>query len=238
MKSEHPLLSRLRSCKAPPAKIVDTDDNAIVLDLSTGSELQGRQIAALDVAELGAIIDDSMRQAQTGFAFGRYGEPRELYSNDNFVHAETGEPRTIHLGIDLFCVPDTPVFTPLDGTIEIVANNDSELNYGPLVVVRHSVADVGEFFTLYGHLSLATLERVRTGQKVSAGEQIASVGVPPTNGNWPPHLHIQVINDLLGLGRDFPGVACESDQDYWFNMSPSPAILFPECDAELLEYSS
>ncbi len=237
MNDGHSVLAQLRSDQCSPAKIIDTDENAIVLDLSSGSRLQGQEIAGLNAEELGALIDEAMRIADTGFAFGRYGEPRELYSNENFADAEGHEARTIHLGIDLFCVAGTPVFTPLDGTIEIVANNDRDLDYGPMVVVRHPIGDVGAFYTLYGHLSLDTLERVEAGQTVSAGEQIASVGMPPTNGNWPPHLHTQLIVDMLGSGRNFPGVAQKSQQDYWFEISPSPAIFFPECESKLLEYS-
>lgn len=218
-----------------PASIIRTDGRAIVLDLSSGSQLQGRDIAGLGVNALGELIDATLHAADTGFAFGRYAEPRELYSNEDFD--DGGEARTIHLGIDLFCSADTPVYSPLDGTIELVANNDRELDYGPMVVVRHDIVDVGSFCTLYGHLSLDTLQRVKTGQSVFAGEQIAAIGSPPINGNWPPHLHMQVVVDMLGLGRDFPGVVTKSRQDYWFSISPSPAVFFPECDADQLEYS-
>lgn len=218
------------------AAIIETDGKAIVLDLCTGAELCGQSIAGLDVAELGALINRKMEQAGTRFAFGRWAEPRELYSNDDFASA-SGESRTIHLGVDLFCAANTPVQAPLDGVVEHIANNDRELDYGPLVILRHgSTSDT--FFTLYGHLSLDTLERVSAGQAVSAGEQIASVGAPPTNGNWPPHLHFQVIRDLLDRGVDFPGVALKSEQDYWFELSPSPASFFPEVSASELEYQA
>ncbi|MFT5501738.1 MAG: hypothetical protein ACI88G_001877 [Woeseiaceae bacterium] len=229
------IISYLQSPKFAPAPIIRTDGRAIVLDLSRGRQLQGQDIVGLDVDMLGEVIDTTMREAGTAFAFGRYGEPRELYSNDDFY--EDGEARTIHLGIDLFCNVDTPVYTPLKGTIELVANNDRELDYGPMVVVRHDIVDIGSMYTLYGHLSLDTLERVKTGQTVAAGEQIAAIGSPPGNGNWPPHLHMQVVVDMLGRGRNFPGVVTKSEQDYWFGISPSPAVFFPEYDASQLEYS-
>ena len=142
----------------------------------------------------------------------------------------------IHLGIDVFCAAGTSVFAPLDGRVEILANNEQELDYGPMMVLRHEVPKENEFFTLYGHLGLDALTRVSEGQEIKAGEQIATVGEPPTNGNWPPHLHVQQISDLLGLGADFPGVALKSQQQYWFGVSPSPARFFPEIDAERLEY--
>jgi len=217
------------------AAIIETDGKAIVLDLSTGAALRGKPVAGLEAAELGKLIDMEMADAGTGYAFGRWAEPRELYSNENFA-GDTEETRTIHMGIDLFCDAGTPVCAPLDGVIEHVANNDRELDYGPMLIVRHA-GEEGDFFTLYGHLSLDTLDRVHEQQRVSAGEQIAAVGEPPGNGNWPPHLHFQLINDLLGLATDFPGVALKSQQDYWLGLSPSPAFFFPECSPEQLEYN-
>lgn len=216
--------------------IIKTDGRAIVLDLSTGAQLCGEDIAGLNVAEFGELINRTMAEAGTAFSFGRYAEPRGLYSNANFATGDSAESRTVHMGIDLFCGAGTPVFAPLDATVEYVANNAKELDYGPLVILRHNTEDVGDFFTLYGHLGMETLDRVSAGQLIVAGEEFATVGAPPGNGNWPPHLHFQLINDLLDLGVDFPGVALKSQQEYWLGLSPSPAKFFPECDAASLEY--
>ena len=216
------------------AAIIETDGSAVVLDLSTGAKLCGKPVAGLGVDDLSALIDQAMHDAGTQFAFGRWAEPRELYTSDSFASG-SDETRTIHMGIDVFCTAGTLVYTPLDGVVEHVANNRRELDYGPMIILRHGGHD-GEFFTLYGHLSLDTLDRVATGQAVTAGERIASVGEPPGNGNWPPHLHFQQINDLLGLGVDFPGVALKSEQDHWLGLSPSPAKFFPECEKDQLEY--
>src|SRR5690606_38649229 len=91
------------------------------------------------------------------------------------------------------------------------------------------------FFTLYGHLGPECLSATRPGQSVRAGQAIATVGAPPGNGNWPPHLHFQLILDLLGRGRDFPGVAPASEQEYWLALSPSPACFFPAVPAATLD---
>lgn len=213
-----------------PIPVIPTDGKAIVLDLSAGAELFGRPIAGLDVDALSVLIDRAMAEAGTGFAFGRYGEPRELYSSDLFGD-RSGERRTIHLGIDLFCAAGTAVHTPEDGVVEFVANNDRELDYGPLVIIDH-----GDYRTLYGHLSLDTLGHVSPGQAVAAGDRIARVGEPPTNGNWPPHLHFQCIDDIAGLGIDFPGVAAKSEWHRWESRSPSPHRFFPEVDPDRLRY--
>jgi hypothetical protein len=218
------------------APVIATDGKAIVLDLSTGSHLRGEAIVNLEVERFGRLIDDTMAESGTGFAFGRYAEPRDLYNNDYFADDDS-EPRTIHMGIDLFCAAGTPVAAPLAGEVELLANNARELDYGPMVVLRHENGPGDDFFTLYGHLGPELLDTLGTGQRVAAGQQIATVGSPPQNGNWPPHLHFQLILDLLDLGVDFPGVACESQQEYWLGLSPSPAAFFPECTAQALEYS-
>ena len=215
--------------------IIETDGRAIVLDLSTGSLLRGEPVADLDVAQLGQLIDESMAEAGTGFAFGRYAEPRDLYKSEQFKGE--AESRTVHMGIDLFCAPGTPVAAPLDGRVELTANNARELDYGPMLVLRHEDTGGDAFYSLFGHLGPEVLEELQTGQAVSAGQQIATVGSPPGNGNWPPHLHFQLIRDLKDLGADFPGVAAGSDKNYWLDLSPSPALFFPEYDAKALEYS-
>ena len=217
------------------APVIETDGNAIVLDLSTGSRLCGQTIANLDATQLGRLIDQRMADAGTGFAFGRYAEPRELYNNEHFMAGNT-EARTIHMGIDLFCAAGTPVHAPLNGTVELLANNEAELDYGPMVVLRHDNAPTDPFFTLYGHLGAEVLDLLNVGQAVKVGQQIATVGIPPTNGNWPPHLHFQLILDLLDLGVDFPGVTRKSEEDYWLGLSPSPAAFFPECEPQFLEF--
>jgi hypothetical protein len=216
--------------------IIHTDGKAIVVDLSTGSHLRGTAIAGLDSARLGQLLNETMAEAGTMFAFGRYAEPRELYDNEDFAGVGA-ERRSIHMGIDLFCAAGTPVHAPLAARVELLANNARELDYGPLVVLRHECSPDEKFFTLYGHLGAEVLDALEIGQNVAAGQQIATVGSPPQNGNWPPHLHLQAILDLKDLGTDFPGVASLSQRDYWLGLSPSPAALFPECARHELEFS-
>lgn len=220
-----------------PAPVISTDGGAIVLDLSPTGRLQGEDISGVGAARLSSLIDGAMTKAETDCAFGRYAEPRELYRGALFSDQDSGEHRTVHMGLDVFCAADTPVHAPLDGVVEFTANNARELDYGPVLILRHTDSSGDPFFTLYGHLNLATLDKIEAGQPVSAGQRIAWVGRPPHNGNWPPHLHFQLILDLLGLGADFPGVAFDSQREYWLSLSPSPAGFFPDYDPGSLEYS-
>lgn len=214
--------------------IIDIADKPVVLDLSEGSQALGEPLEALSLQRFSKLIDAAMQAAKTRLAFGRWGEPRALYKSDLFEN-EQGERRTIHLGVDLFCPAGTAVQAPLDAVIEIVANNTDELDYGPLVILRHTSPHGKVFFTLYGHLGSECLKTLRAGMPLVAGESFATVGSPPTNGNWPPHLHFQLVLDLLDLGRNFPGVAAPSQRDRWLGLSPNPAVFFPQVTAAQLD---
>jgi murein DD-endopeptidase MepM/ murein hydrolase activator NlpD len=208
-----------------------------VLDLGKNSGLLGSDPCDLGLERLAALIDGAIGDAGASFGFGRYAEPRALYNNENFGDPDQASAcRIVHLGIDVFCPADTPVYAPLDARVELLANNNRELDYGPMLVLRHTT-DAGEpFFTLYGHLSSSCLDALEVGQELTAGDQIAAVGRPPENGNWPPHLHLQLILDLLDLDADFPGVATTSQQELWCALSPSPACFFQEFDPTELRY--
>src|SRR6202007_3226998 len=82
-----------------------------------------------------------------------------------------------------------------------------------------------EFFTLYGHLSVQSLKALRAGQKIARGEKFAEVGDTHENGGWTPHLHFQIILDLLDQTKDFPGVAGGSQRGVWTSLSPDPNLL-------------
>ncbi len=206
----------------------------LVLDLARGSTLLGEPLPAPSVERFSELIDAAMRRAGARFAFGRWGEDRDLYTSAQFA-GNDGQRRSVHLGLDLFCAAGTPICAPLPGVVEIVANNARELDYGPLVIVRHATPGGLPFWTLYGHLADSVLRSLRAGMPLAAGAAFAAVGAPPDNGNWPPHLHFQLVLDLLGLGRDFPGVASPREQRRWFALSPNPACFFPEVPAAALD---
>jgi 4-aminobutyrate aminotransferase-like enzyme len=116
----------------------------------------------------------------------------------------------------------------LDGEVDAVANNKAALDDGPVVILRHSFEGPygrQEFFTLYGHLTAHSLATLRVGQKIARGEKFAEVGATEENGGWTPHLHFQIIVDLLELGTDFPGVGRASERGVWTSLSPDPNLL-------------
>lgn len=199
----------------------------LVLDLSVGSKFLGADPANAEPSRLEEKISQAARRAGVSVAVGRYNEPRSLYSSPLFGSSDNpvAERRTIHLGIDLMIPPGTPVHAPLDATVHAFAENKAPLDYGPVVILEHELADSDRFYTLYGHLSRNSLANLRVGQKIARGEPFAAIGNNTENGGWAPHLHFQIILDLLGLDTDFPGVARASERVLWTSLSPDPNLL-------------
>ncbi len=110
---------------------------SLVLDLGVSSRLLGADPAAAETGSLTRTIFRAMERTGVGVAVGRYDEPRLLYSSDLFGSGPAiEERRTVHLGVDLFLAPGTPVHAPLDAVVHIRAHNRAPLDYGPLVILR------------------------------------------------------------------------------------------------------
>jgi 4-aminobutyrate aminotransferase-like enzyme len=60
---------------------------------------------------------------------------------------------------------------------------------------------------------------------VEKGRQIASIGEPESNGGWSPHVHFQIILDMLGESGNFPGVARPSDREIWLSICPDANLI-------------
>ena len=226
----------LRAQERAGASVTETDLHTTplcVFDLSVGSTMLGADPANSEVQTLTRTLFGKMESEHAAVGIGRYDEARLLYSSSMFGSsaAPMEERRTIHLGLDLFVEPGTPIHAPLDGTVHLLAENTAELDYGPLVILRHATSgeennnEGEEFFTLYGHLTREALKELEPGQTISQGEVFARVGAMHENGGWPPHLHLQIILDLLDRGAQFPGVARASERAVWTSLSPDPNLL-------------
>jgi 4-aminobutyrate aminotransferase-like enzyme/Ser/Thr protein kinase RdoA (MazF antagonist) len=217
---------------ADAASVLDTDLRtapSLVFDFGVGSLFLGAPSAGADPAVMNERIFSEMKRAGASVGVGRYDEARAIYTSAQFGSGSPiEERRTIHLGIDLLVPLGSTVRAPLDGVVHALANNEAPFDYGPVVILRHSFpgpAGAEQFFTLYGHLTLQTLSRLRAGQRLSLGEKFAEVGATQENGGWTPHLHFQIISDLLDQGTDFPGVCRASERGVWTSLSPDPNLL-------------
>ena len=223
-------VAALRAAAARAAPVLDVDlrtTPCLVLDLSIGSRFLGADPAALETPALTERVVAAMSAAGARVGVGRYDEARAIYTTASFAGgaATTEERRTVHLGMDLSVAPGAPVHAPLAGTVHLVADNAAPKDYGPLVILRHELDGAEPFYTLFGHLDRASVAGLAPGRRVAAGERIAAVGTPPENGDWWPHVHVQVILDLLDLDADYPGVARASQRAVWTGLSPDPNLL-------------
>lgn len=177
-----------------------------------------------DTGRFCGYVQQQLQVAGARYGIGGYGEHRTVYSRSRVFDApDGGEPRRLHLGTDIWGAAGTPVFAPLDGVIESVANHNRLGDYGAMLLVRHEVQGV-RFYTLYGHLSAADLHW-QPGTPVPAGTLLAHVGPPEENGYWPPHLHFQLIADLQGYRNDYPGVCRYSERAAYLANCPNPDYL-------------
>jgi 4-aminobutyrate aminotransferase-like enzyme/Ser/Thr protein kinase RdoA (MazF antagonist) len=208
--------------------VIDADlrtEPLIVFDLSVGSPLLSGDPAQNAEPRLTERLFGLMKSANVNVGVGRYDEARMLYVTPLFdAESTNAERRTVHLGMDLFVEADSAVYAPLAGEVHAFNNNAAPLDYGPVIILKHKFGEQ-EFFTLYGHLSEGSVDDLRVGQKFAAGQLLGSVGAPPVNGGWTPHLHFQIITDLLDLGCDFPGVCRASEREIWREFSPDPNLI-------------
>lgn len=198
---------------------------SVVIDLGVGSPLVSGDERDNAEPRITPRILGAMSEAGAAVGILLYGEARSLYSSNAFSTGDSpaDERRTVHLGIDLFAEPLTGVHAPMDGEVHAFANNASLQDYGPVIILRHEAGGGAPFYTLYGHLSLQSLDGMAVGRRIAKGERFAEIGTAEENGAWTPHLHFQVIVDLLGLDCDFPGVARPSQQEIWRSFSPDPS---------------
>ena len=174
-------------------------------------------------------LQQQMADADAIVAIGRYDEDRSCYDGEQF-RTDAPETRSVHLGIDLFIEAETPLHAMLPGIVETVVDNAMPYDYGPTVITRHHTPDGVPFWVLYGHLSRRTLTTVQPGQQVQAGQVVAYVGDPTVNGGWAPHVHVQVITDLMahpdhGPDGNFEGAGEPSRMHLWRSIAPDANLL-------------
>lgn len=186
-----------------------------------------------DTERFATWINRTLQAHQARYGIGGYGEHRTLYARSkHFDQAPGGapskiiseEPRRLHLGIDVWGPAGTKVMAPLDGIVHSFAFNNNDSDYGATLILTHHL-DGKAFHTLYGHLSLNSIKNLFEGKKIQKGEVIAEFGMRFENGNWPPHLHFQLIDDMQDWKGDYPGVCRFSERQQWLDNCPDPQLI-------------
>lgn len=122
------------------------------------------------------------------WSYGGYLEDRREIWRGSYL-SDSGN--FIHLGVDLNVPAETIVSLTYQAQV-VVADHDEGVNWGwgPRLIMRPTIQAKRDTALIYAHLDGL---RHRVGEVLPAGTILGKVGLPPINGNWFPHLHIQAV---------------------------------------------
>ncbi len=197
-------------------------DHLLHLDFTASNkELTDELIG--DTSKLSHYVNQKIKSASAKYGIGGYAEKRVLYrQKDHFKLSE--EARSIHLGIDIWGTAGTNVYAPLGGMVHSFAFNNHPGDYGATIILQHQIETI-QFHTLYGHVSLKDISVLTEGQYINRGELFAHFGSPHENGDWPPHLHFQIIEEMWLSKGDYPGVCSASEKKKFLHNSPDADLI-------------
>ncbi|MBX3254518.1 MAG: peptidoglycan DD-metalloendopeptidase family protein [Chitinophagaceae bacterium] len=203
-------------------------DKLVLLDLSENNP-EISETLFTDVKVFSNYINTLLQIHKSTYAVGGYGEDRVIYASSKLFN-DSEEPRSIHLGLDIWGKAGTPVYAFMGGMVHSFAFNNNEGDYGATVILLHQLDGI-PFYSLYGHLALADIQHLSPGQYVVYGQTIGHFGEPHENGNWPPHLHFQLIEDVELKEGDYPGVCTASEKTKYLANCPDPDLV-----AQMIKY--
>jgi len=170
-----------------------------------------------------AWVNQKLADGNYKYGIGGYMEHRTIYGRSElFSNAE--EPRRLHLGVDIWAAAGTPVYAPFNSKVHSFNDNNNFGDYGPTIILEHDL-DGLVLYSLYGHLNRESLKSLYTDKPVTKNEQIAVFGNATENGNWPPHLHFQLMFDMEGYRGDYPGVGRFSEREKLMSNIPDPNLV-------------
>lgn len=176
-------------------------------------------------SSLANFINQQIEKQSGIIGYGGYNETRNIYQRStHFKNSDIDNERNIHLGIDLWSIEGTPVYAPLNGTVHSFKNNTNFGDYGPTIILKHQLKDK-VFYTLYGHLSLDSIDNLKENQLFSKGQKLGSLGHNAVNGDYPPHLHFQIIKDIQDYRGDYPGVCNKKNLAFFLDNCPNPNLI-------------
>jgi len=196
--------------------------NLLPLDL-TGASPEPDAATIASTFELSDWIFKTLKEKKSKYYVGGYFENRLLYANRDLFNT-AGEPRTVHLGIDIWGDAGTMVSLPMEGIVHSFQDNKGNGNYGPTIILEHDL-DGLKLYSLYGHLNEESLLGLYEGLPIKQGETLGEIGAADENGNWPPHLHFQLMFDMQGKKGDYPGACRVSEKEAYLQNIPDPNLI-------------
>jgi murein DD-endopeptidase MepM/ murein hydrolase activator NlpD len=136
----------------------------------------------------GALLERIHRRERVQYSFGGYLENRSTFLKDSYLEKDGN---FLHLGIDFTVPAGTQVAALVSGVVlNVFDNQDLEHGWGPRVTI--GISAPGTIAALvFGHLDRI---KIAEGDVVKAATIIGTIGTPPENGNWWPHLHLQALS--------------------------------------------
>lgn len=169
-------------------------------------------------------IKETLSAKKAKFGIGGFMEERTVYARSIHFNTQDGEPRRLHLGVDIWGAAETPVYAFMDANVHSFAFNGNFGDYGATIILSH-ILENKTFFSLYGHLSLKNLEGLHPGKFIKKGTHFCDFGAPEDNGHWPPHLHLQLLTSMEGKEGDYPGVVKVSEKEIWLQKIPNANLI-------------
>ncbi len=216
----------LNSISETSLQVIDTNlpiTDYVPISIST----KNKDLASFDVSsseDWSIYLKNLLRSKDARVAYGGYIEQRDIYKRSSYFNTTNENERNIHLGIDLWCDAGTSVLAVLDGEVHSFKNNLNHGDYGPTIILKHKINEI-EFYSLYGHLSIASIQNIKVGQKVKQEEVIGFLGTNEVNGDYAPHLHFQLIVDIEDYYGDYPGVCSKNNVEFYKQNCPNPNLL-------------
>jgi murein DD-endopeptidase MepM/ murein hydrolase activator NlpD len=123
------------------------------------------------------------RRYRASCSYGGWFEDRGILWRGHYMQ----EGQTTHLGVDLTVPIYSRTYSPSDGTVvEVWEDKDVNGGWGGRIIIKVKP----RLFVILAHFGKMA---VKEGQTVKTGDYLGSVGSPKQNGNWFPHLHVQIV---------------------------------------------
>ena len=136
------------------------------------------------------MVLDYHKSLKVLYSLGGYGANRRRILRGFPGHAQN---RYIYHALDINVPPGTPVCVDHDCEVVVVDTDHDEQQPAVLGWGRRIIVAVPKFrlFLVYAHLSPGVHCSVK--DKLKAGQLIGRVGTSKNNGQWYPHLHVQML---------------------------------------------
>ena len=151
------------------------------------------------VADLSTQLDKAIQAADARAAADEANRAPSVARPAEGTFTSGFGPRwgTVHQGIDIANDLGTPIYSVMDGTV--IAAGPAR-GFGNWVVIKHDGGEV----SVYGHMRYYD---VSVGQRVTAGQKIASIGSEGQSTG--PHLHFEIKPDGVNQVDPVPWFAAQ-----------------------------